>query len=773
MRRFGVGQPVRRLEDKRFLTGAGQFVDDINVPRQCHAVVVYSPYAHAEISRLDVAAAQKSPGVVCVLTGRDVIADGLGGMPPLFMPGDDHNPSFQTLRPILVADRVRCVGDRVALVIAETLAEAADAAEKLEIDYEPLPVLTDLESATKEGAERIWEGCDANTSFHLQYGDPIKTADIFAAAKHLVSVRLASNRITANSLEPRAAIGCYDASDGTFLLYTSSQNPHGVRTLVARHVLHVPENRIRVIAPDVGGGFGLKSNAHPEDPLVLWASKRCGRPVKWTPTRSESLVGDYHARDQIVVGKMAVNERGKILAISADALQGVGCYTSAVCAAPIIFSLEFIPNVYDVTTVDLRTRGVFTNTSPLTAYRGTGRPEAIYLVERLLELAANECGLDPIEIRRRNLIPQTALPYRTATGVTYDSGDFPRLLNKAVDLSDWQRFPKRQAESKRRGKLRGQGICLYIEPAGHDNERMEIRFDPGGGVTVAAGTHSHGQGHATTYAQMLSDWLGVDIDGVRLIQGDTDKIAFGRGTFGARSSMNGGAALKRAADAVVSKAKLMAAEMMEADAKDVEFARGEFRVAGTDRALSLIEVAKSFYFPNGVTDKFGVGLEGVGTFGTDPSNKPNGCHIAEIEVDPETGETTIDRFTVVDDAGRVINPLLCEGQIHGGVAQGIGQALLEHVIYEPGSGQNLTASFMDYAMPKARNLPNFVTAFEEIPSTTNPLGVKGIGEAGAIGAPTAVMNAILDALKPLGVTHVDLPATPLRVWEAIQRARAS
>jgi carbon-monoxide dehydrogenase large subunit len=775
MPKYGIGQPVRRLEDRRFLTGAGQFVDDISLPHQCHGVVLYSSHAHAKIVRIDVSQALNSPGVVCVLTGADVIADGLGGMPPLFMPGGGSQPlAFQTLRPILVAERVRCVGDRVAFVVAETLAQAADAIEKVEVKYEPLPALTDLESAVKEDAEKIWDGCPSpNTSFRLQYGDSSKTKEAFAQAKHVVSVRLENNRITANSLEPRATIGFYDQSDGTYLLYTSSQNPHGVRTLVAGHVLRVPENRVRVVAPDVGGGFGLKSNAHVEDPLVLWASKRCGRPVKWTATRSEALVGDYHARDQVVYGEMAVAADGKILAIRADALQGVGAYTSAVCAAPIIFSLEFIPNVYDVKTVDLRTRGVFTNTSPVTAYRGTGRPEAIYLVERLIEIAAEKCALDPIEIRRRNLISPGAIPYKTATGVVYDSGEFARVLDRAVQLSDWDGFPVRAKETRKRGKVRGRGICFYIEPAGHDNERMEIRFDPGGTITVVAGTHSHGQGHATTYAQMISEWLGVDIASVKLVQGDTDKVSFGRGTFGARSSMNGGAALKRAADAVVARAKLMAAELLEADAKDVEFADAQFHVVGTDRTLPLTEVAKSFYLPSGITDKFGVALEGVGTFGTNPSNKPNGCHVCEVEIDPDTGATTVDRFTVVDDAGRVINPLLCEGQIHGGVAQGVGQALLEHVIYEPGSGQNLTASFMDYALPKAHHFPNFVTAFEEIPSTTNPLGVKGIGEAGAIGAPTAVMNAVIHALRPLGVTHVELPATPMRVWNAIQRAKGA
>jgi carbon-monoxide dehydrogenase large subunit len=687
---------------------------------------------------------------------------------------DDHggSHSFRTSRPILVGDRVRCVGDRVAFVIAETVAQACDAAELIEIEYEPLTITTDLEAAVKDDAFRIWDDCPTgNISFEFAYGDKAATDAAFSRAKHVVGLRLENNRVTANSLEPRAAIGVFDFSDDSYTLYTSSQNPHGVRSLAARQVLHVPETKIRVIAPDVGGGFGLKSNAHVEDPLVLWAARRCGRPVKWTATRSEAMLGDYQGRGQIVHGEMALDENGKILGIRARALHAVGAYTSAVCAAPICFSLQYIPNVYDVQTVDLRTQAVFTNTAAVTAYRGTGRPEAIYLVERLIDEAAIKTGIDPVEIRRRNLISPPAIPYRTATGVVYDSGEFERVLDKCLHLADWQGFAARRAESEKKAKRRGRGLSYYIEPAGHDNERMELRFDPGGTITIVAGTHSHGQGHATTYAQMISDWLGVPFDDIRFVQGDTDKVAFGRGTFGARSSMNGGAALRGAADAIIAKAKLMAAALMEADSADIQFAEGQFRIIGTDRVLSLVEVSKAFYYPGGITDKFGVGLEGSGTYGTNPPNNPNGCHICEVEVDPDTGETTIERYTVIDDAGRVINPLICEGQIHGGVAQGIGQALMEQVVYDRESGQNLSASFMDYAMPRAHDLPSFVTGFEEIPCTTNPLGVKGIGEAGAIGTPPAIINALLDALRPLGVSHIEMPATPMRVWYAISRAK--
>jgi aerobic carbon-monoxide dehydrogenase large subunit len=772
MTSFGLGQSVRRVEDRRFLTGRGRFVDDINLPHQCHGVVVLSPYPHARIVSIDTDDAKAAPSVLCVLTGADAIADRLGGLPPLFMPDDfGGSPAYRTTRPILVSDRVRCVGDRVAFVVAETVAQAYDAADLIKIEYDPLPVVSDLAAAVEDGAPRIWDECKTgNVCFEICYGDRVATDSAFAMARHKVALRLESSCITANALEPRAAIGVYEFADGRFTLYASSQNPHGLRSAIARHVLHIPESKIRVIAPDVGGGFGLKSNAHVEDALVLWAARRCGRPVKWTPTRSETMVSDYQGRGQVVHGQLAFDDNGKIHGIRARALHGVGAYTSAVCAAPIIFSLQYIPNVYDVQAIDLRSRAVFTNTAALTAYRGTGRPEAIYLVERLLDEVAFVLGIDPAEIRRRNLIPLAAVPYRTATGVIYDSGDFARVLEKCLRLADWAGFAARRTASENRGRLRGRGISYYIETAGHDNERMELRFDPGGSITIVAGTHSHGQGHATTYAQMVSDWLGVPFADIRVLQGDTDKIPFGRGTYGARSSMNGGCALKAAADALIKKASLMAAALMEADARDIQFTAGRFQITGTDRVLSLSDVAKAFYFPGGITDKFGVGLEASGSYGTNPPNHPNGCHVCEVEVDRETGEAVLVQYTVVDDVGRVINPMICEGQVHGGLAQGIGQAMMEQIVYDHESGQNLSASFMDYAMPRARDVPNFAIAFEEVPCTTNPLGVKGIGEAGAIGAPPAVLNAIIDALRPLGVWHIDMPATSQRIWDAIARA---
>jgi aerobic carbon-monoxide dehydrogenase large subunit len=770
---FGIGRSVWRIEDARFLRGRGRFVDDIHLPHQSFGVVLMSPHAHARIKSVDATEAKVANGVICVLTGGDLIADKLGCLPPLFMPEDYGGPKgYRTCRPLLVTEHVRCVGDRVAFVVAETLAQAQTAAELIHVHYEPLPAVIGLESAIQEDAPRIWQDCPTgNVSFELTFGDQRATDAAFAAAKHVVSLRLRNNRVSANPLEPRAAIGCYEPASDSYTLYTTTQNPHGVRSLVAGTALKIPESKLRVVGPDVGGGFGLKTNPHVEDALVLWASRRCGRPVKWVATRSDSLVGDYQARDQIVHGEMALDQDGRILGIRARALHALGAYTAAVCAVPISCAMQFIPNVYDVKAVDLRTRAVFTNTAAVTAYRGTGRPEANYLVERLIDEAAIKIGLDPAEIRRRNLITPSAMPYMTATGITYDSGEFALVLDKCLKIADWAGFSKRRSASEKNGQLRGRSVTCYIETAGYANERMEIRFDPDGTVTIVAGTHSHGQGHATTYAQMVAEWLGVSFETIRFIQGDTDKVPFGRGTYAARSSMNGGNALKAAADGIIAKARLMAAAMLEADPADIAYQAGQFRVQGTDRTLALVEVARSFFQAGGVTDQFGLGLEASGSYGTNAANYPNGCHVCEIEIDPETGLASVAQYTVVDDAGRVINPLICEGQVHGGLAQGIGQAMLEQIVYDGDSGQIVSASFMDYAMPRAIHLPNFVTEFVEVPCTTNPLGVKGIGEAGTIATPPAIINALLDALRPLGVTHIDMPATPANVWNAIRRGR--
>jgi carbon-monoxide dehydrogenase large subunit len=590
-----------------------------------------------------------------------------------------------------------------------------------------------------------------------------------------VAVRLYNNRVTAASMEPRACLGDYNAADDVYTLYTSSQNPHGVRTILCGPVFHMAEIKLRVVSPDVGGGFGMKGDIYPEDGLVLWASKKLRRPVKWVATRTEALLGDNHGRDQFISAEMALDDNGKILAIRAQALHSVGAYVTNAGVVPVLCSLRNIPNVYVVPAMLVMSKATFTHTTPLGPYRGAGRPEASYVIERLMDEAAKKLNIDPVELRRRNFIQPSQMPYNTTAnwtvgapaGWTYDSGDFGRLTDRAIELADWNGFQKRKQQSEAKGRLRGRSLIYYLEDSGVFNERMEIRFDPSGMVTVVAGTHSHGQGHATTYAQLVSDWLGVPFENVRLVQGDTDAVPFGRGTYASRSAMLGGSALRAASDAIIAKAKDMAAHLLEAAATDLEFKEGKFSVAGTDRGIALTDVSKAFFRPVGPTTKFGTGLDASGS-SNHPPTFPNGCHICEVEVDPDTGVVEIARYVVVDDVGRVINPLVCHGQIDGALAQGIGQALMEHVAFDPESGQMLSASFMDYAMPRATDFA--VPAemeFIDVPAKTNPLGVKGIGEAGCVGAPPAVMNAILDALRPRGVKHLDMPATPRRVWEAL------
>jgi carbon-monoxide dehydrogenase large subunit len=770
---------VRRVEDQRFLTGRSRYVDDIHLPHMLHGAVVMSPHAHARIRGIDIKEALKLPGVALVLTGEDLKREGLGGIPPLFMPEDMGGPKgYRTFRPLLEAAKVRYVGDRVAFVVAETPEQARIAAELVEVDYEPLPAAVSVADAAQEGAPKVWDDNAAgNLAFPLMMGNKDATDAAFGRARHTVSLRLYNNRITANAMEPRAAIG--DFSNESFTLHTSSQNPHGVRSILAGAVFRIPEIKIRVISPDVGGGFGMKGDIYPEDGLVLWASRRLGRPVKWVATRTESMLGDNHGRDQLISAEMALDENGKILGVRAQALHAVGAYVTNAGVVPVLCALRNIPNVYVVPAMLVASKATFTHTTPLGPYRGAGRPEASYVMERLMDEAARELDMDPVELRRRNYIPPSAMPYNTtagwtvgaAVGWTYDSGDFAKLTDRCLELADWNAFEARKKESERKGRLRGRSLIYYLEDSGVFNERMELRFDPGGKVTIVAGTHSHGQGHATTYAQLVSDWLGVPFEDIRLVQGDTDAVAFGRGTYASRSAMLGGSALKGAADAIVEKAKGMAAHLMEASPKDIEFQPGRFTVVGTDRSLALADVARAFFRPVGPTTKFGTGLDASGSSNAPPTF-PNGCHACELEIDPDTGEVFIDRYAVVDDVGRVINPMICHGQIEGALAQGIGQALMENIAFDRQSGQLLSASFMDYAMPRAADLPeHYELDFMDVPAKTNPLGVKGIGEAGCVGAPPAIMNAILDALRPLGVRHLDMPATPHRVWRAIQEAR--
>ena len=776
MTKFGIGQAVRRVEDQRFTTGSGQYVGDVELARQCYGVAVLSPHAHAAIKSIDVRTAKAAPGVVCVLTGADAATDNIGGIPPFFMPEAWGGPKgFPTTRPVLLADRVRCAGDHVAFVVAETEAQARDAAELVVVDYEPLPALVDAEQTAKPHAPKIWQDCpNGNIGVTITFGDKAATDAAFAAAKYVASVRLINNRVTANPIEPRCALGAYDAAAGKYTLYTTSQDPHSVRTALSASGLHVPETKIRVISPDVGGGFGVKANIYPDDVLVLWAAKRCGRPVKWTATRSESLLCDNHARDQVVYGELALDANGTFLAIRSTAYQALGAYWWGAATAPLFWSLMFIPSLYDVQTIDIRTSAVFTNTAPTSVYRGAGRPEAIYLIERLVERAAQVTGIDRVELRRRNLIKPDAMPYHTPTHHSYDSGEFEKMMDRCLALSDWRGFAARRKESERQGKLRGRAVTPYIELGGVLNECMELRFDPGGTVTIIAGTHSHGQGHATAFAQLVAEWLGVPFEAINYIQGDTDKVTFGRGTYAARSSLVGGNALRVAADALIARGKEMAGALMEAAPADIEFKAGTYTVAGTDRRMSIGEVARGFFAPMGPVLKLGLGLDGVGTWSGRPGgapNYPNGCQVCEVEVDPETGTIRIDRFAAVDDLGTVINPSICEGQIHGGIAQGVGQALLEGIVYDGQSGQLLTGSFLDYGMPRATDFPLIQSELVEIPATTNPLGIKAIGEAGTIAAPPTIVNAVLDALQGCGVEHIDMPLTPSRVWHAAHAAQ--
>jgi len=775
MAKFGIGQAVRRVEDQRFLTGAGRYIDDLNLPGQAFAVTVLSPHAHARITRIDVAKAKAAPGVLAVLTGADALADKLGSLTAHLMPEDVGAPKgHRTFQPLLVADLVRFAGDRVAYVVAETAAQARDAAELVEVDYEPLPPVVDLEDAVKPDAPKVWDECaDGNVAFRLRFGNKDATDAAFAAAKHVVELRLVNNRLSPVAMEPRVAIGDYNAADDTYALHSASQNPHGMRMEMS-HVFHVPENRIRVVSPDVGGGFGLKGGTFPDDALVLWAARRLRRPVKWLATRSESMLTDHAGRDHVCYGEMALDENGKILGIRARCLFNVGAYFVGAAMVVGAFSLRFIPAAYDVQNIFITTTGLFTNTSQNGPYRGAGRPEAAYFTERLIDHAARTIGIDPAEIRRRSLIPPDKLPYATPTMWTYDSGEFARLFDKCVEASDPKGFAARRKASETAGRLRGRAASYYIEFGGIFNERMDIKFDPGGTLTIYAGTHSHGQGHATVFSQLVHELLGVPFEDIRFVQGDTAQVAMGRGTYGARSAVVGGSALKAAADGIVEKGKPMASALMEADAADIEFKDGRYLVAGTDKSIAITDVAKAFYAPMGpLTKQLGVGLEASGSFAPEPPSHPNGAHACEVEIDPETGEVTVDRYFVVDDLGRVLNPLIVRGQIHGGVVQGLGQALLEHQIYDRSSGQLLSGSFMDYSMPRADTMPEIATTLEEVPCRTNPLGVKGIGESGTIGAPPTVINAILDALHPLGVAHIDMPATPARVWEAIREARAA
>ncbi len=773
--RNGIGQPVRRVEDARFLTGSGRYVDDLNLPHQLTGYVLLSPYAHAKIKSIDTSAAEKAPGVHCVLTGKDLAAAGVGALPPNFMPEDMGGPKgHRAVRPVLVQDRVRHVGDRVAFVVADTLAQARDAAELIQLDVEELPAVTNVEDAIKPGAPQIYEQAPGNLCVPLMFGNKQATDEAFAKAKHTVKLKVDNNRLVANAMEPRGAIGQYSAFEDAYTLYTSTQNPHGVRSMLCGPVLKLPETKLRVVANDVGGGFGMKGDTYPEEALVLIASKRCGgRPVKWISSRSDGFVTDDCGRDSIIEAEMAFDDTGRVSAIRAQALQNFGAYAVGAAVVTLVYSIKLMTGVYDFPAIHVATKAIFTNTTPMGPYRGAGRPEAAYITERLMDEVAKKLNMDPAEIRRRNYIKNEAFPYKTGTGFVYDSGDFASTMDAGLKLADWPGYAKRADESKKKGKLRGRAVIYYIEDAGIFNERMELRFDPSGMVTIVAGTFSHGQSHATTFAQCVSDWLGVAFENIRFIQGDTNQVAFGRGTYASRSAVVGSGALRAASDAIIERGKKFAGFMMEASPNDIVFEEGKFKVTGTDKAVTITDVARTAYRPAGLPKELGFGLEAAGTFAPEPPSYPNGCHLCEVEVDPDTGTVTVERYAAVDDVGKLINPLIVDGQIHGGLAQGFGQALMEHTVFDRSGGQLLSGSFLDYGMPRAADMPSFQVGYNEVLCKTNPLGVKGAGEAGTCGAPPAIINAILDALRPLGVKDITMPATPLKVWQAIQAAKAA
>ncbi|WP_119304387.1 xanthine dehydrogenase family protein molybdopterin-binding subunit [Dongia deserti] len=772
MAKFGIGQPMRRMEDGRFLTGAGRYVGDIDLPRQLHGLFLRSPHAHAKIKSIDVSAARAMPGVVLVATAADMKE--LGGISAdAGLKNKDGTDSARPVRWPLAKDRVRHVGEAIALVAAETVEQAKDALEAIQIDFDPLPVVTDPVAALKPDAPQLHEEAPGNLCFDWELGEQAPTEAAFAKAAKVVRLELINNRVVVHSMEPRGAVGAYDAYDGRYTLHVSSQGSHWIQRWLVEDVLRLPRDRVRVITNDVGGGFGMKAVNYPEYGALLWAAKTAGRPIKWIAERGEAFLSDTHGRDHVSVAEMALDRDGHFLALRVKTIANMGGSLSNF--APYIPTFVGAPmnvGIYKIPTAHLSIRGAFTNTVPVEAYRGAGRPEAAYLIERLVDTCARETGLTPDEIRRRNMIPPEAMPYETALGESYDSGEFARLMNEGMKLADWAGFPARREQSKDKGKLRGIGMATYIEScAGGEEEIAELRIESDGGVAIVIGTQSNGQGHATAYAQLVAEQLGIDPRRVRLIQGDTDQMPYGGATAGSRSLNAGGHAIVNAANKVIAKGKRIAAVLLESAEADIEFAEGSFSVTGTDRALSFDEVAAAAY-DSDVAEELGeFGFAERAHFKPPANTYPNGCHICELEVDPDTGIIDVLRYNVIDDFGKIVNPLLVEGQIHGGVAQGLGQALHEHVVYDPESGQLLSGSLVDYTLPRADHLPDIECKFIEVPCRTNPLGIKGAGEAGAIAAPAAVMNALVDALAARGVAHIDMPATPLAVWQALQTAR--
>jgi aerobic carbon-monoxide dehydrogenase large subunit len=775
-----VGVSTPRREDFRFITGKGRYVDDFNRPGQTYAAFVRSPHAHARIRRIDQAQARACPGVLEVLTGEDLAADKVGGLICGWMiHSRDGSPMKAAAHPALAQGAARYVGDHVAVVIAETAAAARDGAERLVVDYEPLPAVVSAAEAQKPGAPTLHEAAPDNSVYRWTLGDEAATQAAFARAAHVTRLDIVNNRLAPNAIEPRAAVGEYDEGEQSFTLYTTSQNPHVARLVLSAFVGIAPEHKLRVVAPDVGGGFGSKIFIYPEETVCLWAAKKVGRPVKWTADRSESFLSDAHGRDHVTHAELALDANGKFLGLRVKTIANLGAYLSTFASSiPTYLYAPLLSGQYAIAAIFAEVDGVYTNTAPVDAYRGAGRPEASFVIERLVEVAARELGRDPADLRRMNFI--TTFPHQTPVIMCYDCGDYGAALERALELADYAHVAERKRESAKAGKLRGIGLSAYIEACGLAPsaaagslgagvglwESAEVRVAPTGTVEILTGSHSHGQGHETTFAQLVSSRLGVPIENVSIVHGDTDKVQFGMGTYGSRSGAVGMSAISKALDKIEAKAKKVAAHVLEAQEDDIEFQDGQFLVKGTDRKIDFASVALQAYIAHKFNgQELEPGLKEAAFW--DPTNFtfPAGVHVCELEIDPETGETRIDRWTAVDDFGNVVNPMIVEGQIHGGVAQGVGQALCEGVIYDE-KGQLVTASFMDYRMPRADDLPSFKVDMTPTPCPSNPLGLKGCGEAGAIAAPPAVINALTDAL---GHEDIAMPATPRAIWRAAQR----
>ena len=776
MGQFGFGQAVPRTEDPRLLRGEGLFVADMALANLAYGYVLRAPHAHARIVRLDATKAKAAPGVLGVFTADDIASDGLGTTRcriPRQRP--DGSPMYQNPHPGLVGERVRFVGDQVAYVVGETADAAHDAAELIEVEYEPLPAVGTLVAAIEPGAPAVWEDCPDNVSFLFQQGDKAAADAAFAKAAHVTKHRFVISRIAANAMEPRGAIGEYDSRFGRYTLHSCIGTPHSTRRLLAEEVFKVPENRFRVVCGDVGGAFGSKGVTSTENILALYAAKKVGRPVKWVAERSEAFLSDDHARDNVSDVELALDKDGIFLGLRVTNYCNLGAYlTSDRTILSTFGNLGTLAGVYRTPAIHVNVYGMFTNTVATATYRGAGRPEACYLIEAIIDRAARETGIDRVELRRRNFIPPGAMPFKTGLIYTYDCGEFEKIMDEALERADVKGFEARRAELAKRGRLRGLGIANPIERAGAPPgpETTQIRFDPTGTVTLAVGTISQGQGHDTMYKILLSHTLGIDSEDVFLLQGDTDKVAFGSGTFGSRSAVIAGSAVHAAAQKVIEKGRKIAAHMLEAADADIEFASGAFTVAGTDRTVSLKEVAKASFQTARIPKGMEPGMVETGVFEPESQTFPNGTHVCEIEIDPDTGRIEIVRYVVVDDVGAVINELTLEGQVHGGVVQGVGQALFEHMNYVPASGQLQSGSFMDYAMPRADDICAIEVELHPVPTKLNPLGVKGAGEAGTVGGLPVVISAALDALAPLGVTDIEMPLTPEKIWRAIKEARA-